>query len=67
MPGDVVFPNDTNEKAHVGAEYRLLPEFSLRVGTRINYDNQGLTAGAVMSLRSSTARGGLSSNPVEWK
>ncbi len=46
IAGDVVFPNDTNEKAHVGAEYRLLPEFSLRVGTRINYDNQGLTAGA---------------------
>ncbi len=44
--GDVLFPNDTNEKAHVGAEFRLLPEFSLRAGTRINYDNQGLTAGA---------------------
>ncbi len=44
--GDVLFPNDTNEKAHVGAEYRLLPEFSLRAGSRINYDNQGLTAGA---------------------
>lgn len=44
--GDVLFPNDTNEKAHVGAEYRLLPEFSLRAGTRVNYDNQGLTAGA---------------------
>jgi len=43
---DVLFPNDTNEKAHVGAEYRLVPEFSLRIGTRINYDNQGLTAGA---------------------
>jgi len=46
VAGDVLFPNDTNEKAHVGAEYRLLPEFALRLGTRINYDNQGLTAGA---------------------
>lgn len=46
MSGDVVMPNDSNSKAHVGAEYRLLPEFALRLGTRINYRNQGLTAGA---------------------
>jgi hypothetical protein len=44
--GDVVFPNDSNEKAHVGAEARLLPELALRLGTRVNYDSQGLTAGA---------------------
>lgn len=44
--GDVVFPNDTNEKAHLGGEWRILPEFALRLGTRINYTNQGLTAGA---------------------
>ncbi len=43
--GDVVFPNDGNAKAHVGAEYRLVPEVALRVGTRINYESQGLTAG----------------------
>jgi len=46
LAGDVVFPNDTTEKAHLGAEYRIIPEFSLRAGTRINYTNQGLTAGA---------------------
>ncbi len=46
VTGDVVFPNDTQEKAHVGAEFRIIPEFSLRAGTRINYTNQGLTAGA---------------------
>jgi len=46
LSGDVVFPNDTNEKAHIGAEYRLIPELALRAGTRINYDNQGFTAGA---------------------
>lgn len=46
VAADMLFPNDTSEKAHVGAEYRLLPEFSLRAGTRINYDNQGMTAGA---------------------
>lgn len=45
VAADVVMPNDGNEKAHVGAEYRLLPELALRVGTRIAYDNQGLTAG----------------------
>ncbi len=46
MAGDMLFPNDTNNKAHLGAEYRLLPEFALRIGTRVNYENQGLTAGA---------------------
>lgn len=46
LTADVLFPNDTSEKAHVGAEYRLVPELTLRVGTQINYDNQGLTAGA---------------------
>ncbi len=46
LAGDVVMPNDTNEKAHVGAEYRLIPELALRVGTRVNYESQGMTAGA---------------------
>ena len=44
--GDVFMPSDTNEKAHLGAEYRLIPEFALRLGSKINYDTQGLTAGA---------------------
>ncbi len=46
LAGDVVFPNDHDEKAHIGAEFKIIPEFSLRAGTRINYTNQGLTAGA---------------------
>lgn len=46
LAADVFIPEDTTEKAHVGAEYQLFGEFALRVGTRINYDNQGLTAGA---------------------
>ena len=46
LAGDVVIPNDTKEKAHVGGEWRVIPEFALRVGTRINYTNQGMTAGA---------------------
>ncbi len=44
--GDVVFPNDTSEKAHLGAELRIISELSLRGGTKVNYDLQGWTAGA---------------------
>ncbi|MFH1843625.1 MAG: PorV/PorQ family protein [bacterium] len=43
--GDLIMPNDGNDKAHVGAEYRMLTELALRVGTKVNYDSQGLTAG----------------------
>lgn len=46
LSGDVIFPNDTKEKANLGGEFKLIPEFALRLGTRINYTNQGLTAGA---------------------
>jgi hypothetical protein len=46
LAGDLVLPNDSGERGHVGAEYRMLPEFVLRAGTRLKYDNQGLTAGA---------------------
>lgn len=46
LAADMVFPNDTTEKAHLGVEYRLLGEFALRAGSRLNYENQGLTAGA---------------------
>ncbi len=46
LAADAVFPNDTSEKYHLGAEYRLLGEFALRAGTRMNYENQGVTAGA---------------------
>jgi len=46
VTGDFVFPNDTEPKINVGAEFKLLPEFALRFGSRIYYENQGLTAGA---------------------
>lgn len=46
LTGDVNIPNDTREKAQLGAEYSIVPELALRIGTRVNYDNQGLTAGA---------------------
>ncbi len=43
---DVVFPNDTTEKAHMGAELRIIPELVLRGGSALNYDLKGWTAGA---------------------
>ncbi|MBC8425866.1 PorV/PorQ family protein [bacterium] len=46
LAGDIVFPNDGNAKAHMGMEYRMLPAFALRVGSKVNYASQGLTAGA---------------------
>lgn len=45
LAGDVGFYNDGEEKAHLGAEWKLVPELALRVGHRFNYENQGLTAG----------------------
>jgi len=44
--GDLIFPNDGNEKAHIGMEYRLVSALSLRVGTKVNYESQGMTFGA---------------------
>ena len=44
--GDISFPNDAQEKGHFGCEVRIIPEMSLRGGTRVNFDNQGWTAGA---------------------
>ncbi len=46
IAGDVVVPNDGNEKAHIGAEYRIFSVLALRAGTKINYKSQGFTAGA---------------------
>lgn len=43
--GDILMPRDTTEKAHLGLEYRLVPELALRAGSRLNYDAQGMTAG----------------------
>jgi len=46
VTGDAVMPNDNDQKWHFGLEYRILDEFALRAGSRLNYDNQGITAGA---------------------
>ncbi len=45
LTGEMLLPRDTTEKAHLGVEYRLIPELALRFGSRINYDTQGITAG----------------------
>lgn len=50
LAGDVIMPRDGTEKAHLGAEYRLVPELFLRLGTRVNYESQGVTAGAGFQL-----------------
>lgn len=47
---DVVFPNDTSEKAHVGAEFQIIPELVLRGGSALNYDLKSWTAGAGFRL-----------------
>lgn len=44
--GDLAFFNDGNNKAHVGGEFKVVPELALRVGYRVNYESQGITAGA---------------------
>lgn len=49
LAADVAFFNDGNEKAHLGGEFKLVRELALRAGYRVNYQNQGLTAG--MGLR----------------
>ncbi len=46
LAADVGFYNDANEKAHLGGEFKLVPELALRLGYKVNYEKQGLTAGA---------------------
>ncbi len=45
LASDLFIPQDTSAKVHVGGEYRVIPEFSLRLGSKINYDLYGFTAG----------------------
>ena len=48
---ELFVPQDTNAKAHVGAEYRIVPAFALRAGYKINYDIYGVTAGFGVRLQ----------------
>ncbi|MFH2034900.1 MAG: PorV/PorQ family protein [Candidatus Zixiibacteriota bacterium] len=43
-------PSDNLEKYNMGMEYIFLNKFSLRVGERLNYDSDGLTAGGGILL-----------------
>lgn len=47
---DILFPNDTTEKAHAGVEFRVIPELVLRGGSALNYDLRSWTAGAGFEL-----------------
>lgn len=50
LAGDLFVPRDTNAKAQLGIEYRVVPEFTLRAGYKGNYDLYGLTAGFGVNL-----------------
>jgi hypothetical protein len=43
---DVTHPNDTRERVNLGTEVRILQNFFLRGGYRINYDIESGTMGA---------------------
>ncbi len=43
-------PSDNLEKYNAGVEYLFQERFALRVGSRFNYDTDGLTAGAGLRL-----------------
>ncbi len=43
-------PADNLEKYNLGLEYRYLDRFSLRIGERMNYDIDGITAGGGIRL-----------------
>ena len=45
LAGDLFLPEDTNAKAHLGMEFKVISEFTLRVGSKINYELYGVTAG----------------------
>ncbi len=42
---DAVHPRDSGEHLDLGAEYKLLNAVALRVGYKVNYSEQGFTAG----------------------
>jgi len=43
-------PADNLEKYNSGLEYSYQDKFSLRLGERLNYDSDGITAGAGLKL-----------------
>lgn len=53
---DVTHPNDNRERVNVGAELRILENFALRGGYRVNYDNESGTFGAGVTVPLGGAR-----------
>ena len=50
MAAEGAHPSDNLEKYNVGLEYLFMDRFALRVGSRFNYDSDGITAGAGMRV-----------------
>ena len=50
MAAEGSHPSDNLEKYNAGLEYLFKERFALRVGSRFNYDSDGLTAGAGMRI-----------------
>lgn len=48
---DWVHPRDYSERLHVGVEYGFIDMFFLRGGYKLNYDEEGLTAGLGVHLQ----------------
>lgn len=42
---DAIHPRDYTERLHIGAEYWFKDMFAVRAGYKLNYDEEGLTAG----------------------
>jgi len=52
VSGDVVFPNDSDAKLHMGAEYNYRDFMAVRFGYKSNYYVQGATLGFGINYRS---------------
>ncbi len=47
---DGLHPRDYGERQHIGLEYSMYKNYFLRLGYKINYDEEDLTAGAGLNL-----------------
>ena len=54
VAGEFVHPNDGPEKINVGTEYTMFNLLSLRAGYRFNYDEEDLTFGAGINVKTSS-------------
>ena len=54
VAAEFTHPNDGPEKIHLAAEYGLMNFVFLRGGYRFNYDEEGLTLGGGINLKTAT-------------